>query len=214
MKYYPLFLDLKGKECLVIGGGNVALEKITTLLKSGANITVVAVEILPSIRRFSRRINFIQREFQLTDISEKYLLVFAATGDHQLNQTVSHYCAQRRILCNTVDDPKNCHFIVPAIFRKGELTIAVSTSGASPMLAKWIKGKLSRHFGWEYAALTRLMKDLRQDVFRRFGTQETRLHFWKSFFALNPLKLIQNRKLQKLKNEIEKLLTLFSQKLK
>ena len=177
MDYYPLFLDLKGKQVLVVGGGPIALEKIVNLLKAGACITVVAEQILPQIRRFSRRIRFFERAFELADITPDYTLVFGATGDHGLNQTISRFCAQERILCNAVDDPANCHFIVPAIVRRGRLTVAVSTAGVSPLLAKSTKEKLKNVFGRDYTVLTRFMADFRKQVFTRIFTQKARFLF-------------------------------------
>ncbi|NDC83281.1 bifunctional precorrin-2 dehydrogenase/sirohydrochlorin ferrochelatase, partial [bacterium] len=129
MKYYPIFLDIKDRPVLVIGGGNIALEKVGNLLKAGAKITLISPTILPSIRRFNRRITFIEREFHADDISENYIIIFAATGESKLNASVSATCRSRRILCNTVDEPAFCHFIIPAIVRRGAITIAVSTSG-------------------------------------------------------------------------------------
>src|SRR5262245_33071148 len=85
MDYYPLFLDIRGRDVLVVGGGRIALEKITNLLKAGARITVVADRILPKITRFSKRVTCIQRVFEPADISERYAIIFGATGDHGLN---------------------------------------------------------------------------------------------------------------------------------
>ncbi|NBV43045.1 bifunctional precorrin-2 dehydrogenase/sirohydrochlorin ferrochelatase, partial [bacterium] len=139
MRYYPIFLDIKGRPVLVIGGGNIALEKIENLLKAGADITVISPEISASIRRFNRRLRLIERPFEMADLSTHYLLIFAATGESDLNAAVSLKCRELRVLCNTVDEPAYCHYIIPAIVRRGLLTVAVSTSGVSPLLAKTIK---------------------------------------------------------------------------
>jgi len=199
VKYYPLFLDIKGKEVLVIGGGVIALEKILNLLKAGAKITVVAPEISKSVRRFNRRITYVYRKFQDQDIQEKYLLIFAATGDSTLNAKVSQACLKRRILCNTVDDPKWCHFIVPAIMRRGYLTIAISTAGVSPTLAKWVKTILYATFRKEVTQLTRFLNVFRQDIKVKIPTLSGRMMFWKDFYALKPMSIMRRSGIEALK---------------
>ena len=200
MQYYPIFLDIKGRPVLVIGGGNIALEKIQNLLKAGAAITVISPEISPSIRRFNRRLTLIEREFEMGDISTAYILIFAATGDSELNSRVSKYCRDQRILCNTVDDPAYCHYIIPALVRRGKLTIAISTSGVSPLLAKTIKNKLKSIIGPEYTVLTRLMARYRQWVKDRYQTFAERLTFWEHFLRSNPLQKIRQGQLPQIES--------------
>ena len=191
MRYYPVFLDIRNRPVLVIGGGPIALEKIQNLLKAGARITVIAPDILPSIRRFNRRVTLIERSFRRWDLSTRYVLVFAATGESDLNQWVSAACRRRRIWCNTVDDPAYCHYIIPALVRRGPLTIAISTSGVSPLLAKRIKQQLTEWVGPEYTVLTRLMQAYRQQVKQRVAGFAGRLVFWSRFFDYDPVKVIK-----------------------
>jgi siroheme synthase-like protein len=186
MRYYPLFLDIKGKDVLVIGGGNIALEKINNLLKAGANITVIAPLIRPSVARFNRRITFFNRKVEDRDILEKYSLVFCATGESALNAHISKLCLEKRILCNTVDDPTWCHFIVPSIFRRGLLTVAISTSGVSPSLAQEIRKQLKYCIGPEVTVLTRWLAGFRLLVQSRIPTLSGRMAFWKRFYEKNP----------------------------
>jgi len=200
LKYYPIFLDIKDRPVLVIGGGNIALEKVGNLLKAGAKITLISPTILPSIRRFNRRITFIEREFHADDISENYIIIFAATGESKLNASVSATCRSRRILCNTVDEPAFCHFIIPAIVRRGAITIAVSTSGVSPYMARLLKEKLRHFIGPEYTILSRLLTKYRSSVKRRFLTFQDRLAFWKTFFEIQPAEKIQNGNVKSVEN--------------
>ena len=187
MDYYPIFVDLKNKPVLIIGGGNIALEKIMNLLKSGPKITVIAPWIHPRILKFNKRIQCINRPFEPSDIIPHYLLVFGATGDSQLNQTISALCRQHRILCNTVDDPKYCHFIVPSLLRRGKLTVAISTAGVSPSLAKAVKDKLKQCLGCEYTVFSRWLVSFRQHVIATIPTLAGRMRFWKSFYQRDPL---------------------------
>ncbi len=192
MEYYPLFLDIKARPILIIGGGNIALEKIQNLLKAGAAITVISPEISTSIRRFNRRLTLIERPFEMSDISEKYLLIFAATGESTLNAAVSKECLGRRILCNTVDEPAFCHYIIPAILRRGAITVAVSTSGVSPFMAREIKDRLKQIVGPEYTVLSRILKKYRTSIKARFNSFQERLAFWRVFFDSNPIQMIQD----------------------
>lgn len=192
MRYYPLFLDIKDRPVLVIGGGFIALEKIINLRRAGANLTVIAPEIHPSIHRYRWRIQWIQRTFCPIDIQSRYVIVFGATGDSVVNRRIAGICQQRRILYNSVDDPVNCEFIVPAIVRRGEVTIAISTGGTSPTLAKLLKTTLQMVVGVEYTILTRILRQIRGNVFQRFPAQSDRFAFWKRLFCQNPLKLIHD----------------------
>lgn len=209
MQYYPIFLDLKGKKVLVIGGGNIALEKILNLLKAGAVITVVAPEISAKVRRFNRRITYIQRYFEDSDIQTDYSLIFAATGDTQLNAYVSQVCLGQRILCNTVDDPKWCHFIVPSILRRGYLTVAISTAGVSPTLAKTVKHIIGQAIGPRYTQLTRWLASFRWDVRAKIPTLAGRMAFWTRFYQNRPMLLLRKSGLSALKKEAHRWLEEF-----
>ncbi len=206
MDYYPLFLDLKNKHVLVIGGGAIALEKIQNLLKAGAKITVIAPSISPPILRFNRRITFIHRAFQPNDIQTHYTLIFSATGDSKLNKTVSTLCKENRILCNAVDDPNFCHFIVPSIFRRGRITVAISTGGVSPTLAKDIKFKLKTWIDQDYTRLTRWLVGLRPKLKKSVSTLEKRKEFWTHFYAQNPIKILKQKGVRGLDHLISALL--------
>ena len=171
--FYPILVDLQGKKALVVGGGKVAQRKIETLLECGAFVQVIARELTAELEelRSRRKIEFLGGEF-----SEAYLegafLVFAATDDALLNRRVSQAAQQRGLLVNAVDQPADCNFIVPSVLTRGDLLIAVSTSGKSPAFARKVRVELERHFGEEYGLFLSLMGNLRKEILRLGLSQE------------------------------------------
>ncbi|MBP1739360.1 MAG: siroheme synthase [Deltaproteobacteria bacterium] len=163
--FYPILVELQRKKALVVGGGKVAQRKIETLLECGAFVQVVARELTAELEelRSWRQIEFLGGEF-----SEAYLegafLVFAATDDVLLNRRVSQAAQQRGLLVNAVDQPADCNFIVPSVLTRGDLLIAVSTSGKSPAFARKVRVELERHFGEEYGLFLSLMGNLRKEI--------------------------------------------------
>jgi len=163
--FYPILVELQRKKALVVGGGKVAQRKIETLLECGAFVQVVARELTAELEelRSWRQIEFLGGEF-----SEAYLegafLVFAATDDALLNRRVSQAAQQRGLLVNAVDQPADCNFIVPSVLTRGDLLIAVSTSGKSPAFARKVRVELERHFGEEYGLFLSLMGNLRKEI--------------------------------------------------
>jgi len=167
MRYYPIFVNLTGKKCLVVGAGQVGRRKIATLASCGADEVLVldvadpgpefeALRDLPGVR-------FERRAFAPQDL-EGRILVIASTNDEELNWTISRLCSAKGVLCNIVDQPEKCGFIVPAILSQGDLTVAVSTGGASPALARRIRQDLGDFFGSGYGALLLLMSRLRPHI--------------------------------------------------
>ncbi|NWF93038.1 MAG: bifunctional precorrin-2 dehydrogenase/sirohydrochlorin ferrochelatase, partial [Syntrophaceae bacterium] len=160
--YYPVFLNIRGKRCAVIGGGKVALRKVKRLLECGADVTVISprprLEITGLFAK--RAIRLIQREYKLQDL-EKAAIVIACTDDKKLNRKVAGEAKKRKLLVNVADDPESSDFIIPSSFRRGGLTVAVSTSGVSPALARKIRTKLQKSFGEEYASLLSLVGEVR-----------------------------------------------------
>jgi precorrin-2 dehydrogenase/sirohydrochlorin ferrochelatase len=174
MKYYPLFMDLGGRECLVVGAGAVAARKARSLLDCGAVVTVVGEAPAAAFRALERRgVVLRERRFRASDVGRQ-ALVIAATDDRSVNAAVSAAARRRGIPVNAVDDPPNCTFIVPAVVRRGDLTVAISTGGKSPAAARLVKEQIAALLGEEHAALVRLlgahrgrMKDLVQGQGRR-----------------------------------------------
>lgn len=165
MSYYPIYLELDGKTVLVVGGGNVAQRKVETLLQYGAVVNIVSKEFSPRLKELAANGNIRQIGEAFDD---KYLdntfLAFAATDDPQLNHAISESARKRGLMINAVDQPVDCDFIVPSILRKGDLSIAISTSGKSPALAKSIRRQLDSQFGKEYESFLILMGRLRKEI--------------------------------------------------
>jgi len=165
MSCYPVILELEGKTVLVVGGGKVAQRKIETLLEYGASICIVSKELTHKLKVLveSGEIHLRGEEFADKHLDGAFLVI-AATDDKRLNHMISEHARKRGLLINAVDQPFDCNFIVPSIIRRGDLLIAISTSGKSPALAKKIRGELERQFGNEYEAFLVLMGRLREEI--------------------------------------------------
>ena len=150
---FPMFLKLEGKQCLVVGAGKVGEPKIAGLLETGARIRIVAIEASPSVREWARAglLELELRPFNASDLEGAFLAV-VATNSRNLNERVYLEAQSRGVLCNVVDVPDLCDFFYPAVVRRGDLQIAVSTAGHSPSLAQTIRKQLEKQFGPAYAA--------------------------------------------------------------
>jgi precorrin-2 dehydrogenase/sirohydrochlorin ferrochelatase len=162
MRYYPAFLDVRSKRCLVVGGGAVAARKARALVAAGAMVRVVAPEISRELRR-AAGIECRQAWYSARQLRGVWLVV-AATDDPLVQQAVWRDAARRRLLCNVADVPARSNFMVPAVVRRGGLQIAVSTGGGSPALARRLRRELEKTVGREYAALLELLRALRPRV--------------------------------------------------
>ena len=164
MRYYPIFVNLENKGCLVVGAGEVGKRKIQSLADSGAgHVTIIdtreADPEMDSILALPN-VDFHCREFADTDLDGKFLVI-ACTSSEEVNWRISNLCRDRGILCNIVDQPEKCSFIVPATVKRGDLTVAISTAGRSPAMAKRIRKELQESFGDEYANLLIVMGRIR-----------------------------------------------------
>lgn len=140
MGYFPFFVDVENQNCLVVGGGVVALRKIEKLLPFNPNITVVSPKVHKEILSIEN-INIIKRKFDFNDLKEKSFVI-TATDDKVLNKEIYNFCKENNIPINTVDDKDNCSFIFPALARNNGVTVAISTSGKSPLYAKYLRKKI------------------------------------------------------------------------
>ena len=149
---FPMFVKLDGRRVLVVGAGRVGEPKIRSLLPTGAHIRVVALQASDAVREWSRNGEIVleERSFTLSDLDNVFLVV-VATASRDLNELVFLEAQARRILCNVVDVPEQCDFFYPAVVQRGDLQIAVSTSGQSPSLAQRIRQQLEKQFGPGYA---------------------------------------------------------------
>lgn len=171
MIYYPIFLDVLRKPVLLVGGGHVADEKLGKLVEHGADVTIVAPELIPPVRAFVDRgqAKWEQREFRPGDTAG-YFLVMVATDNGAVNRTVADEARAAKILVNAADDAANCDFILPSLVRRGELALAASTGGSSPAMARWLRERLEEFMSDDVVALADLLADVRRDV--RTGDRE------------------------------------------
>jgi siroheme synthase-like protein len=163
--YYPIFLNLRGKKCVVVGGGQVALRKVTTLLDCGADITVISPKPHSKMTKLSQNkaIQLFRRHYKQGDLKNSVICI-AATDVKAINRQVAQEAKKRGILVNAVDDSEPSDFIIPSFFRRGDLVVAVSTSGASPALAKKIRARLEKKMGIEYSYLLSLIAEIRSEM--------------------------------------------------
>jgi precorrin-2 dehydrogenase/sirohydrochlorin ferrochelatase len=166
--YYPIFLDLKGRKCVVVGGGSVAERKTGMLLEHHASVTVISPTLNQGLQHLAEQgvIQTIIRNYQVGDLEEVFLVI-AATDDPCINTAIADQRGKQRALVNVVDNPEISDFIVPALVRRGDITIAISTAGKSPALARKIRAELEKSFGAEYASLVRLVNEVRSELKRR-----------------------------------------------
>jgi len=162
MEYYPVFLRLTGRACLVIGGGTVATQKVRSLLEARAAVTVIAPVLSPDLTALATAGTIVTqaRPFAAGD-TRGFSLVYAATADAAVNRAVFEEAEAAGVLVNVVDRPSQCRFIAPAVVRRGPLTVAISTGGTSPAMASRVRRELETAFGAEYAVTLQLLGRLR-----------------------------------------------------
>ncbi len=172
---YPLFLNLSGKSCLLLGGGKVAERKLKALLSCGARVTLVSPELSPAVREMVEQNGIDYREdlYQPHYLEQRFL-VFCATDDPQVNRQAAFDCQSRGILVNCASEPDLCSFFVPAVHREGSLSLAVSTGGSSPALAARIRDQLAVILAKDYPAYLTFLNDSRENILRRIRSNERR----------------------------------------
>jgi precorrin-2 dehydrogenase len=185
--FYIACLRLKGRRCVVIGGGEVGLEKVEGLLACDAVVTLIAPETVPALEEMAAEGSIVweRREYRAGDV-EGALIAIAATADTDVNIRVFEDAEARSMLVNVVDVPPLCNFILPAIVRTGPLAVAISTAGASPALAKRMKREISELFGEEYAQLAVLLNDARGWAKGTLPTYQDRKEFFESIVNGEP----------------------------
>ena len=165
---FPLFLKLQGRRCLVVGAGPISEGKIAGLLASGAKVHVIAPKATAQIVLWhkQKKLHLTQRAFRTSDL-ESVFLVVAATNSAKVHRAIYRAARKRNVLCNIVDVPALCDFYYPAVVRRGQLQIAVSTAGASPSLARRLREEFETAFGPEYAAWLQYLSKERAKLLRR-----------------------------------------------
>ena len=191
--YYPAFIDIKDTKCVVVGGGNVAARKVGDLLRAGADVRVISPKLTSTLEKKKEKglIRHTARAFRATDLHGAFIVI-AATDDAELNAKVASNAGGA--LINVVDRPDLCTFIVPATVRRGPLNIAVSTSGASPALARVIRKELQDMFGPEVGKyLERLCRE-RQHAMKEIADPKARARFLRSLGSESKLKKLMSSK--------------------
>jgi siroheme synthase-like protein len=186
--FYIACLKLKGRRCLVVGGGDIGLEKVEGLLACDADVTLVAPVAHPELEALAAEgsIEWEKRPYAGSGDLEGVFMAIAATDDSEVNIGVYDDAEQRAMLINVVDVPPLCNFILPAIVRTGPLAIAISTAGASPALAKRMKREISELFGEEYARLAVILNDIRGWAKDTLPTYQDRKEFFEGIVNGDP----------------------------
>lgn len=166
MTLFPMFMKLDGRSCLVVGAGTIGEPKISSLIEAGASVRVIALHATAAVAEWARvgKITWEARAFDTSDLEGSFLVI-AATNSRDLNAAIFREAGQRKILCNVVDDPEYCDFYYPAVVRRGDLQIAISTNGQSPALAQRIRRELEIQFGPEYGEWLNELGQVRQQLF-------------------------------------------------
>jgi precorrin-2 dehydrogenase/sirohydrochlorin ferrochelatase len=195
MSYYPLLVDLEGKNCVVIGAGSVAERKVCSLLECGAYVRVIGSRVTSKLAAManSGKIKLEERNYRSGDL-EGAFLVIAATDDQTLQAQVWQEASERGLLINTVDKVDRSNFISPSLVRRGDLIIAISTQGKSPALAARLREKLEAMFGSEYAELIELLGSAREEVAARLPDPDRRKKLWYRLIDSDLLDLLRGGK--------------------
>ena len=186
--FYIACLKLRGRRCLVVGGGEIGLEKVEGIMACDGDVTVIAPEVGPELEELAREdsIRWEPREYAGSGDLEGVFMVIACTDVTDVNIAIYEDAERRAMLVNVVDVPPLCNFILPAILRTGPLAIAISTAGASPALAKRMKADMAQTFGAEYARLAVMLNDVRGWAKGTLPTYQDRKRFFESIVNGSP----------------------------
>lgn len=190
MAYFPMFVDMTERECLIVGGGNVAYRKVMVMLDFGAKVTVVAEDICDELRKLTiddtankeNRITFIKRRFERKDC-DGMEMVIAATDDNALNHEIAEYCKAKDIMVNAVDQKADCSFIFPSYIKEKNLVAAFSSGGNSPVLTQYLKGKEQEILTPFLGELNEYMGQIREKVIAEYDTEAERKRVFKEILC-------------------------------
>lgn len=202
MKYYPAFLNLKNKKAVVIGGGKVAERKIRSLLRAGASVTVVSPDITKAMHKLRGKgsLTHVRRNYRKGDL-KKAFIVFACTSSPEINTIVARDAEH---LVNVVDTPDDGNFIVPSNVKRGPLTIAISTEGASPAMSKAIRGELEELYDREFARYLKFLTTMRSKALKEIRDDRNREMFLKSLASQEVLTVLRRKGFNALSGKILK----------
>ena len=195
MRYYPIHLDIKGRDVLVVGGGGVGTRKVKTLLDCGARVTVISREVSDKLQALaaSGDITLEQRSYRSEDLNDMFLVI-GATDDMELNRQISNDADRLNTLCNIADRPEVCNFILPSIVRRKDLVITISTSGNSPAMAKKLRKDLQQQYGEEYGTLLALMGAIRKKLLSQAHKPEAHKPLFEQLINSDLLEMIRESK--------------------
>ncbi|MCH8309619.1 MAG: bifunctional precorrin-2 dehydrogenase/sirohydrochlorin ferrochelatase [Chloroflexi bacterium] len=164
-RYYPVFIDVNQRRCIIIGGGNIGQEKVEKLLECDAEVFVISPEVNPRVKEMAsdNEISWDKREYRQGDLEGAFIAI-AATDDNKVNRQIAQEATERNVLLNVVDVTHLCTFIAPSVARRGEVTIATSTGGASPALARTFREKLTSSRILEFADLAPILAQARTEL--------------------------------------------------
>jgi len=199
MKYYPVNLDIRNRNCLVVGGGAVGTRKVKTLVECGATVTVVSPQASAKLELMAAEgaITLKNRAYRTTDLEDTFLVI-GATDDETLNRQVHADAEARNTLCNIADRPEICNFILPAVVNRGDLVLAVSTSGKSPAYAKKMRKQLEKQFGAEYEPFLRLMGAIRERLLREKHEPEAHKPLFEKMIDAGLLDLVRENETEQI----------------
>jgi precorrin-2 dehydrogenase/sirohydrochlorin ferrochelatase len=201
LRYYPVFLDINARKCLVVGGGSVGTRKIISLVECGAIVTVVSPETTEKLQTLAHEgvITLKNRPYRPADM-EGMFLVFGATDQELLNRQINQDAERLNCLCNIADRPEVCNFILPATVKRDDLVIAISTSGKSPAFAKQLRRQLEQQFGHEYATFLSLMGRIRSLLLKEKHAPEEHKPIFNQIIKSDIIDLIKAEKTQEINN--------------
>ena len=203
-RYYPIYLDIRDKKCVVVGGGDVAYRKAVSLKEAGAQVVVISPELT---EEFMEEEGFIiLRQKYEQKCLEGATLVIAATSEQEVNQRVWEEACRRGLPVNVVDQPELCNFIVPSVVNRGELQISISTGGASPALARRMRRELEGHFGPEYGDFIQLLAKLRPEVRSQIKDGAKRQKVMERLSSTDMLDMIKSKGAEETKAEMRRII--------
>ena len=193
MRYYPVNLDIQNRKCLVVGGGSVSTRKVMTLLECGAIITVVSPDVTEELLELAEKkmIELKKRHYEASDMNGIFLVI-GATDNEELNWQINKDAERQYKLCNIADRPEACNFILPSIVNRGNLVIAISTSGKSPAFAKKMRQDLEKQFGEEYDEFLQLMGAIRKKALSEKHEPEAHKHLFEQLINRGLVDMVRN----------------------
>ncbi|CAH6801659.1 Siroheme synthase / Precorrin-2 oxidase [Vibrio chagasii] len=195
MRYFPMFLDVENKPILVVGGGEVACRKVDSLLRAGANVTLVSPKVAPHLQQLvdENKLHWVQNFYSSQIISKEYLQVWATTDNPSLNHQVYNDAKKLGILVNVVDDLPYCDFITPSMINRGRIQIAISSGGASPVLVRNIREKLETVLPQNIGLLADFGASKRNSIKESYPTVDERRKFWERFLSSSFIEQVTDR---------------------